>query len=334
MATIDFNDLMGFNPTVETAPVVIAQPQVLEKTEGINNTQFLDFKENKTQSLTLDMLMRTHEEVDKDEEAMNGIRHYVLINKILDMSREMGYDTSVKDLFAAASGGSQYPGVSISKPLEAKYGERAVEAHTLRRVFCVIDLEGHNLSNADMTTSIAISYTQRGIQVGIGPNVRICHNQCMLSPQHYAATFSDRGRKGMTERHEVSELLEIVRGWLFDARNIFVNESAKIAKMKAIEVPALQMNCLVGMLTATRVACDSTIERIRKTETYPLSQTQINKFTEDMLVCYNDRQKVTLWDIYNCCTEMYKADLMEIPNVMPQNLALSNFLNSVYHFAD
>ena len=39
---------------------------------------------------------------------------------------------------------------------------------------------------------------------------------------------------------------------------------------------------------------------------------------------------MTLWDVYNAATDLLKADRMEIPNVLPQHLAITEFLNG--HF--
>ena len=116
----------GSMPVMETAPApVVETPQV-------NENQFLDFETNKVQVLTLEQLMRTNRENRGDDRSCpHGIYHYALINQILDMAKENGYDAEVYDLFATNNRDKQTPGVSLYPELEDKYGERAVEAHTI-----------------------------------------------------------------------------------------------------------------------------------------------------------------------------------------------------------
>ena len=100
--------------------------------------------------------------------------------------------------------------------------------------------------------------------------------------------------------------------------------------MKAIEVGAEHIFLLIGMLTAIRVKCDTTNKEIKENRTYPLNQSQITAFTEAMILRYHHAQRVTLWDVYNAATDLYKASSMEIPSILPQNRALVAFLDE--HF--
>lgn len=40
--------------------------------------------------------------------------------------------------------------------------------------------------------------------------------------------------------------------------------------------------------------------------------------------------KVTVWDLYNGATELYKADTMDIPALLPQNRAMVGFLSEQF----
>jgi hypothetical protein len=100
--------------------------------------------------------------------------------------------------------------------------------------------------------------------------------------------------------------------------------------MKQIDIPAQQMFTIIGMLTAIRVKCDTSIKEIKETRTYPLNQAQISQLTEDMMMRYHQNNKVTVWDLYNGATELYKATSMDIPSLLPQNRAFVSFLNEMY----
>lgn len=295
--------------------------------ETLDN-KFFDFEKAKVQTLTIDQLERTHKENDVYGKPLRGIYHYELLNDIIGMCREQNYDVEVYDLFAAQNKDRNTPGVVLLPQVEAQFGERAVEAHILRRVFANIRIK--DFDDAETTTNLAVAFHQKGIQVGFGPNVMICHNQCMLNREHYIATYSEKGT-GRGNGVTIPEVLDVVKSWLVDARHIIVTEREKIEKMKQIQVDAQQMFILIGMLTALRVKCDTHIKEIKESRVYPLNQAQISTFTESLLLQYHNEQRVTVWDIYNAATDLYKANTMDIPSLMPQNRAMVGFLTEQFN---
>ena len=295
--------------------------------ETLDN-KFFDFEKAKVQTLTIDQLERTHKENDVYGKPLRGIYHYELLNDIIGMCREQNYDVEVYDLFAAQNKDRNTPGVVLLPQVEAQFGERAVEAHILRRIFDNIRIK--DFDDEETTTNLAVAFHQKGIQVGFGPNVMICHNQCMLNREHYIATYSEKGT-GRGNGVTIPEVLDIVKSWLVDARHIIVTEREKIEKMKQIQVDAQQMFILIGMLTALRVKCDTHIKEIKESRVYPLNQAQISTFTESMLLQYHREQRVTVWDIYNAATDLYKANTMDIPSLLPQNRAMVGFLTEQFN---
>ncbi len=243
------------------------------------------------------------------------------------MCNEQNYNVEVYDLFAAQNKDRNTPGVVLLPQVEAQFGERAVEAHILRRVFANIRIT--DFDDEENTTNLAVAFHQKGIQVGFGDMVKICHNQCLLSPDKYIATYSDKGT-GRGNGVSIPELLDTVKSWLLDARHIIVTEREKIEKMKQIEVSAQQMFTLIGMLTALRVKCDTHITEIKENRVYPLNQAQISRLTEDMMYRYYQNNRVSVWDLYNGATELYKANAMDIPALLPQNRAMVAFLDEQF----
>ena len=293
----------------------------------METTKLFDFEKAKVQSLTLDVLERTHKENDVYGNPLRGIYHYMLIRNIIDMCNEYNYNVEVYDLFAAQNKDRNTPGVVLLPQVESMYGERAVEAHILRRVFANIRLV--DFDDEENTTNIAIAFHQKGIQVGFGNMVKICHNQCMLSPDKYIASYSEKG-KGKGHGASLQQILDTVRSWLIDARHSIIEEREKIERMKQIDIPAQQMFVIIGMLTALRVKCDTTHKEIRECRTYPLNQAQISSLTEDMMLRYHENGRVSVWDLYNGATELYKATSMDIPSLLPQNRALVQFIDEMF----
>ena len=129
------------------------------------NNKFFDFEKAKVQTLSLDQLARTHKENDIYGKPLRGIYHYDLLNQIIGMCNAQNYDVEVYDLFAAQNKDRNTPGVVLLPQVEAQYGERAVEAHILRRVFANIRIT--NFDDADHTTNLAVAFHQKGIQVDL-----------------------------------------------------------------------------------------------------------------------------------------------------------------------
>lgn len=291
--------------------------------EAATEDKFFDFEKAKTQEITLEQLGRTYRENDVYGYPLKGIYHYDLFNKVIAECEDVGYNVEVYDLFAAQNRDRNQPGVVKLPQVEAQKGENAVEAHILRRVFANIRIT--DFDDGETTTNLAVAFHQKGIQIGFGPNVMICHNQCLLNPELYMSTYSEKGRKG--SGIELSTMLDTLKSWLVDARHIVETDRERIEKMKNTRVSAEQMFTLIGLMTAMRVKSDTTRKSIRENITYPLNQSQITVFTEDMLEAYHTKEVVTAWDMYNSATNMYKANKMDIPALLPQNRAFVDFIN-------
>ncbi|WP_418939238.1 DUF932 domain-containing protein [Leyella stercorea] len=291
--------------------------------EAATEDKFFDFEKAKTQEITLEQLGRTYRENDVYGHPLKGIYHYDLFNKVIAECEDVGYNVEVYDMFAAQNRDRNQPGVVKLPQVEAQKGENAVEAHILRRVFANIRIT--DFDDGETTTNLAVAFHQKGIQIGFGPNVMICHNQCLLNPELYMSTYSEKGRKG--SGIELSTMLDTLKSWLVDARHIVETDRERIEKMKNTRVSAEQMFTLIGLMTAMRVKSDTTRKSIRENITYPLNQSQITVFTEDMLEAYHTKEVVTAWDMYNSATNMYKANKMDIPALLPQNRAFVDFIN-------
>ena len=293
---------------------------------GGDDRQFLDFDISKVQTLTLEQLARTEKENDYNGNPLMGIYHFQLIQQVQEMCAERGYKAEIWDLFAANNKDRRAPGVSRLPQKEEKYGERAIEAHILRRVYCNIRLYDLDKGEGDdaITTNLAISFHQKGLQVGIGRNVVICHNQTMLNREQYAATYKD----GRTPGIALNEMIAKIGVWLDDLRNITADDDEKIEKMNRRVISAQEMFTIIGMLTSLRVASETKFKAIRNNNTIPLNQAQISRITEKMMLAYQDRGKVTAWDFYNAATDMYKPYMLDQPMILSQNLALVDFIET------
>lgn len=130
--------------------------------------------------------------VGNNNKPLNGIFHDELIQYVLEIAKECGYEATITGLFAAQNQERKLPGVSVISELERQYGAKAVEIHILRRLFVNIRLtKEKEQANGKYETCLAIAYHQRGIQVGFGTNVVYCHNQMLLNAECYVTTYTD-----------------------------------------------------------------------------------------------------------------------------------------------
>lgn len=312
----------GEQPTVENAPVMV------EPVETVDASQFLDFEKSKVQTISLEQLEETmHENRGDDNTPMHGIYHFALIHQLLDMCEKHGYDTELYDLFATNNKDKQTPGVSLNDKLQDKYGKRAVKATTLRRVYANIRIK--NFDDDSMTTNLALSYTQRGIQVGFGTNVKVCHNQNMLGSGCFASDYATKNHYANDPyKTDLKGILAKVETWLTDAEHIVITDREEIERMKKAVITPDDLYKILGLLFTIRVATDTDIKSIKyKGDTYPLNQAQLVKFDTNLLVQQKDKGQITAWDFYNAATDLYKPKTCEQNAMLPQNMSMYRFMN-------
>lgn len=282
-------------------------------------TQF-NFSVNNIETMSLDTLRRTHKENDIYGQPVKGIYHYEVIQRMADLCEKHNLNYEVEEIFAAQNKNKNQPGVVVLPQVEREFGVQAVEAHILRRIYTTIRI--NDWETDELTTTLVVAFHQDGIQAAIGPCVKICHNQCILSPERSVANY---GRDKVT----TEELFTHVDEWLSNFHTNMTEDRERIKRLKSKVVSPTELYAFIGLLTAIRVSHDSADKRLSsQVDTYPLNQGQISVFTEDLLKLNLEKGKITLWDIYNVATELYKPGRTDIPAMIPQNGALAELLLS------
>lgn len=285
----------------------------------------LNFEEDKIQVLDLETLQATYKENDVFGKPLRDIYHFSAISRILDLCHQNGLKYEIQDIFAADNRSRQYPGVSILPQVQATHGANAPEAHILRRVYSTIRI--HDGETDELTTNIAIAYHQDGLQVAFGTTVKICRNLCILGADKIVQNY---GRGKISN----DEIFKSVDNWLQNFGNYQERDIRIIQAMKQIECTKTDVMQIIGMLTAIRVSYDSGIGDIReRLGNYPLNQAQISIFTENYLRFEQENPAVSLWDVYNLATHIYKPRTAEIPNIIPQTAVMYDVLNDLYKFS-
>ena len=292
--------------------------------QPMSQRQTFDFQTNKVEIIDLPILRRTHMEDGPNGLPMREIYHFDAIARAMAICDHYNLNYTLEEIFAAQNNSKHQPGVSVLKREEEIYGEKAVEAHILRRIYTTICI--HDFETDELATTLALTYHQDGLQAAIGPCVKICHNQCIMFPERTISTY------GKT-RVSLDDFFATIDGWMSEFRVQMTEDRERIARLKSITVSEQDIYTYIGLLNAMRVAHDSSDKRLssRVVGAYPLNQTQINSFTEDVLKKMLERSEMTAWDLYNVATEHYKPERAEIPTLVPQNLA---FTTTLYDFLD
>ena len=282
--------------------------------------RLLDFKDNPVQELSLKELKETIDERNIGGNPISGVIHFVLFERIIEMIKEAKMEFTMDPIYATAGGASAFPGVTKITKFEDDYGTGALQAHVLRRMITAF----HLLRGEDeeTTQSIAVAYHQQGIQVAFGPNIKICRNQCIYGSANRYQTFGDN-------KTNIEELMTKIFYWLGHYDELRKRDLAILNSMKQVVLTYPNVCDLIGELNLFRVAKDS----LRIRPEYILQQNQIGDLSAryleflkvgDNRLDYN--KSLTLYNFYNMCTEMYKPEFTDLPNIIGRNHLLGDYL--------
>ncbi len=308
--------------------------------ETTESRKTFDFSKEKVQTITLPELEATYKENDVYGRPLGGIYHSDLINGISDIARSAGLEVEMGDMFAVNNLDGKRPGVALLPEVEEKEGERSIRAHLLRRVFAVIRF----VSGGTPETScpaIAISYSQHGIQIGIGPNINICRNQTILCAKQLIANYGycrlDLDKK---ELAGADWWRPTVEGWIEEvAQGAMQAQWAEIIQSLDEQlVYESDMQQIFGGLMQLRIEADTSEKSLRTGEIPPLTQSQINHCMEQVLVKHFGKGGAgmcTKWDILNAMTDTLKplnnSEGLRVPicdtsRLLPQLARCAEFL--------
>lgn len=286
----------------------------------------LNFAEAPVQVLTLEELEKSYHENLPTGDPVGGIYHFALISEVLEVFEQRGLKPVIQEIFAAANRDSRRPGVTLLPQLEEKYGERAIEAHLLRRVYANIEIRSDETD--DIVTCLAVAYHQKGIQLGIGPMVKVCHNQTILGAQDVVSNYAcwgmqkSDGRCKKSEKLGVEDIITRAQQWADDYEPYQKIRRERMGMLKSAQMDRDGMLRLIGILVEKRILHDTQNEVLRQSSPYPLNSSQINETSEQLIALMRHDEPISYWDAYQQLNTVLKPQRMDIPQVLPQSLAL------------
>ena len=302
-----------------------------------------DFSKEKVQTITLAELEATYKENDVYGRPLGGIYHSDLINGISNMARNAGLEVEMGDMFAVNNLDGKRPGVALLPEVEEKEGERSIRAHLLRRVFATIRMAPHRGETVGgFCPAIAISYSQHGIQIGIGPNIHICRNQTILCAKQMISNFGycrlEMDKKDLAGPDWWRPTVE---GWIDEvAKGVMQQQWADIIQSLDEQlVYESDMQQIFGGLMQLRIQADTSEKSLRTGEIPPLTQSQINHCMERVLIKHFGKGGAgmcTKWDILNAMTDTLKplndsagirVPICDTSRLLPQLAKCAEYLN-------
>ena len=280
----------------------------------------LNFAEAHVQVLTLEELERSYHENLPTGDPVGGIYHFALIQQVLELFEKRGLKPEVQEIFAAANRDSKRPGVTILPQLEEKFGEKAVEAHLLRRVYANIEIRSDETD--DVVTCLAVAYHQKGIQLGIGPMVKVCHNQTILGAQDVVSNYTCYSGQSRKDKLTLEMVMTRAEQWAEDYEPYQKIRAERVSDMKSAQMDRERMLRLIGVLVEKRILHDSANEVLHVSNPYPLNSSQINETSEQLIALMRHDEPISYWDAYQQLNTVLKPGRMDIPQVLPQSLAL------------
>ena len=280
----------------------------------------LNFAEAPVQVLTLEELERSYHENLPTGDPVGGIYHFALIQQVLELFEKRGLKPVVQEIFAAANRDSKRPGVTLLPQLEEKFGERAIEAHLLRRVYANIEIRSDETD--DVVTCLAVAYHQQGIQWGIGPMVQVCHNQTILGAQDVVSNYTCYSGQSRKDKLTLEMVMTRAEQWAEDYEPYQKIRAERVSDMKSAQMDRDRMLRLIGVLVEKRILHDSQNEVLHVATPYPLNSSQINETSEQLIALMRHDEPVSYWDAYQQLNTVLKPGRMDIPQVLPQSLAL------------
>lgn len=287
----------------------------------------LDFSVNRTQELSLDNLAKTYCENYPNGEPVGGIYHYMLISALLGRIERVGLKPELQQITAADNRDRLRPGVTIFKEMEAKYGVGSFESHALRRVYAIIKVKDFEDKDTDYTC--AISYHQKGISIGFGPQVRVCSNMMIMGAKYFLSTTSLGSIMGKQENiKNVTELITKCDELLEGFSEHVVTWREQLEQLKSVSLEVDQCRVIFSRLMEERIMYDTTNKALHKRTIYPLNDTCIKAAYERYLalVTPHSNKAITAWQFYNILNEDLKPSRVDMPVLQPQMVRLNDFL--------
>lgn len=265
--------------------------------------------ENGVAKISLPTLKRTvaYEDARGNLPKVRPIEHVAMLEMIHEMIRNKGIsiEEGIDPIYAAES-------QSMRIGHKDKDQLCPVEKFLIQRIVTKVNFRG----NDELNPAIAVSYTESGIMVSFGVNVRVCTNLSVFG-ENLWSTFGPNKvpfEKGM----------EVLAHWLENFNTKVKHDLDIVEKMKQVQIDSIGMDRIIGRLIRNAVLWNSGDKSVNA----PLNVTQVHRMIEEGHKFFNaeNRENVNLWEMTNFGTAVLKPESADMVQLLKNNQSLNNFM--------
>jgi hypothetical protein len=198
-----------------------------------------------------------------------------------------------------------WQGEKDSCPIDKYLVERVVTRFNVKR-------PGNNI----VDQSVAISYTELGIQIALGTNVRICSNMNIFG-NNIVSTYG--GNKVPFDK-----MVEVVKYWMHNLNGFHAADVDIINKLSAVKMDRKIADELIGMLIRKAVLSNHGQKQVNA----PMNVSQVCRMIEQgtEVLTKEDFSNFTAWDFTNICTEHIKPKNADMATLLNTTQSINNFV--------
>lgn len=252
--------------------------------------------------ISLELLEQTQTLLEYDGRlpATQPVKHFDFIKKVQDIvSKEyMMEQEPIWVTSAAAKRIMAFDPEKIGSPASWLF----------QRLVTRINVTGDQFADDESNMNIAIGFTDKGIQVAFGQNVRICSNQCIFGGK-YMATY---GPKKMP----YEKMLDVISEYTHQLPAIREHDLRILNEFKEIPVSSNQIKELIGDVHMRAIKQAYFNEPNHES---PMNVGQVSNLSRNIgqrlpgLFGLSDEPVITsLYELYNDGTQIFKPERSEI----------------------
>lgn len=288
-----------------------------EKMQGSSPEMFGFEKNDVVKTLPLEKLSKSVRVEGKHGRVLSTRpeQSWKVISFIIAMLEENNMNYDLKDIYVQKK--SSYPRIN-DQDRDKGYNREScpIEKWEFDKVICRIDIP--NLSNGDSTSTIGITFNDRGIQVAFGANINICSNFQVLGGR-VLSTYKRSGNEGMSWDNIMIRL----QHWVQSMEQLFKVETDVMNRMKESGISDERtIEKVIGDLYMRAIDQAYGSKKIAPFDTHEMSQ-----FVQEMFRQRKEEEKIsTVWDIYNWGTSILKPGKADIGEIVESSQLFGDYL--------
>jgi hypothetical protein len=174
-----------------------------------------------------------------------------------------------------------------------------------------------------MTSTIAFSYHDKGIDVAFGQNVHDCSNMCIYG-SNLMTTY------GANKNVDYDKMLTSFAQWCTQLEAMTESDLKVIKQLQDTIINGKDMVNFIGKIEIAAVAANMGIKTIA-----PLGVSQVSEVTRGLLqkdnnIFREDREQ-SLWDFYNAFTYVLKGDKSDIVTLLSDTRNIGELILSAFN---